>query len=119
MRSVSCAASFRVGVLPICVAPRSKRLKGSTSMRPRANGKDNDNSTSADRLREFRARNQGQQPPNRPTPPTAANLGGTIGCIGAVIIGLLILSSATTLLSTWVDWQWFGSLGYQAVYGTV
>ncbi len=88
-------------------------------MRPRANGKDNDNTTSADRLREFRARNQGQQPPTRPTPPTAANLGGTIGCIGAVIIGLLILSSATTLLSTWVDWQWFGSLGYQAVYGTV
>ncbi len=90
-------------------------------MRPRANGKDNENESSADRLREFRARNQQQPPnaPNRPPPVPPANVGGAVGCIGAVIIGLVVLSSATTLLSTWVDWQWFGSLGYQAVYSTV
>jgi uncharacterized membrane protein (UPF0182 family) len=84
-------------------------------MRPRGTGKQNDNG--ADRVREFRARPAG----TRPTPPTPPQVsaGGTVGCIGIILIGLLLISSATTLLTTWVDWQWFGSLGFQAVFSTV
>src|SRR5689334_15180179 len=85
-------------------------------MRPRGNGNSNGNNT--DRVREFRTRAGGGRP-TTPTPPTTPGATGTVGCIAVVIIGLLVISSATTLLGTWIDWQWFGSLGYQAVYSTV
>jgi uncharacterized membrane protein (UPF0182 family) len=87
-------------------------------MRPRGNGNGNQHDTNADRVREFRSRTAGSRPGAPPQPPQV-NVGGAVGCFSVIIIGLLLLTSATTLLNTWVDWQWFGSLGYQSVFSTV
>ncbi|MGI8586711.1 MAG: UPF0182 family membrane protein [Chloroflexia bacterium] len=58
----------------------------------------------------------GTRPPTRIPRRGGSPLRG--GCLPIVVIVVLIVLFGPVLLETSVDWQWFGSLGLQDVYGT-
>ena len=39
------------------------------------------------------------------------------GCVTAVVLFILLFLVVPALLDVSVDWQWFGSLGLQSVFG--
>ncbi|HET7081768.1 MAG TPA: UPF0182 family protein [Chloroflexia bacterium] len=70
-----------------------------------------------DEYEERFVRGRGQPPPpRRPTAPAASRLPG--GCLILVAVVVLLFILGPILLELSVDWQWFGSLGLQSVYGT-
>ena len=73
------------------------------------------------RIRDFRPRSETPpaprpQPPGPPPTPGGNRWG--IGCGVLVVLGFIVLSGFAAGLDFIVDWQWFTSLGYQAVFTT-
>ena len=62
------------------------------------------------------ARTRGARRP--PTPPASRSGGFPGGCAGLIGLVVLLFLFGPVLLEMSVDWQWFGSLGLQNVFGT-
>ncbi len=62
------------------------------------------------------ARTRGARRP--PAPPAGRNGGFPGGCAGLIGLVVLLFLLGPVLLEMSVDWQWFGSLGFQSVFGT-
>lgn len=66
---------------------------------------------------------QAQARMERGGPPTARPAGGSPsrfpgGCLSLVVLAVVLFLLGPVLLEMSVDWQWFGSLGLQGVFGT-
>lgn len=63
-----------------------------------------------------RAGERGRRPPGGGSTANTARIPS--GCLLVVALGLLLFILGPVLLDLSVDWQWFGSLGLQSVFGT-
>src|SRR3954451_7225880 len=55
--------------------------------------------------------------PARQTPQVNFRIPG--GCLTLIVLFVLLFIFGPILLNMAVDWQWFGSLGFQSIYGTI